>query len=277
MSVRGPRGGGSSLRVAPVGAQPAIEIGLQHAQRIGIAPALFVQIQQLAVGQAIERAPGEAAGEHGAADVTRAVVDPGLQEGRAHLGAPSGAGRAEAAGRPVAHARGRSAPVITRPARPNSSGSRLGRKRRPKISMPPTPMAPSTNSTMRIAARQARTGWRAGTRRCRGRRRRGRPSARTMAGMAHGLGAGRCWPGGAGARRAGRARRRLRLLLLLGALALDLPPALDVAIVLGAASRRRHARPARRPRNRARGRAPDWSRPGSPRGPDCRSGRAAGR
>ena len=109
-----------------------------------------MQVEQLAVAQAVERAAREAAGQHGAADVAGAMIDPGLQEGGADLGAlPAAAGRAEAARRPVTHARGRSAPVITTPASPNSSGSSPGRKRSPKISMPPMPMTPSTTRTGR--------------------------------------------------------------------------------------------------------------------------------
>ncbi len=45
-----------------------------------------------AMEEAIQRAAREAAGQHSAADVTRAVIDPGLQEGRANLGAPPRAG-----------------------------------------------------------------------------------------------------------------------------------------------------------------------------------------
>jgi hypothetical protein len=106
MSLRGPPPadpcGGAWRSVRQSTFSPPVEIGFHHAQRIGVAGTFFVQVQQLAVGQPVERAARKATGEHRAADVTGAVVDPGLQVRRAHLGAPSGPWRTEAAGWPVA-------------------------------------------------------------------------------------------------------------------------------------------------------------------------------
>ena len=98
MSVRGPRGGAvGALRQS---AQPAVEVGLQDAQRIGIARAFGMQFQQVAVRQPIQPAPGEAAQDR-AADIAGGVIDPRLEEGGVHLGALARARRAEAAGRPL--------------------------------------------------------------------------------------------------------------------------------------------------------------------------------
>src|SRR5512138_382046 len=91
------------LAVAPVGSQPPVEIGFEHTARIAVGRTLLVEVYQVAVRQTIERAPGETTGQHRAADVTGAVIDPGLQKGGPHLRPLRAARRAEAAGRPVAH------------------------------------------------------------------------------------------------------------------------------------------------------------------------------
>ena len=105
--------------------------------------------------------------------------------------------------------------------RPNSSGSRPGRKRTPKISRPPTPMPPTTHQDRTQRAARPPKDWRAGTRRCRAP---GPPAMRAP-------GARRAWlRAWAAAARCGRRRRSGRCLLL--PLPLDLPPARDVAIVL---------------------------------------------
>src|SRR5215470_11011086 len=73
-------------RGAPVGTQAAIEVGFEDLQRIGVTCTLSVQIEQVAVGQAFERAAGEAAGENSAAHVAIRMIEPGLQKGGTYFG-----------------------------------------------------------------------------------------------------------------------------------------------------------------------------------------------
>src|SRR5262245_34032744 len=82
-------------RVAPVGTETAVEIGFEDLQRIGVTRTLPVQVEQLAVSQALERAAGETAGEHRAADIAAGMIEPGLQKGRTHFGTLAAARRAE--------------------------------------------------------------------------------------------------------------------------------------------------------------------------------------
>src|SRR5262249_23320188 len=89
-------------RVAPVGTETAVEIGFEDLQRIGVARTLAVQVEQLAVSQALERAAGETAGENRAADIAAGMIEPGLQEGGTHFGTLAATRRAEAARRTAA-------------------------------------------------------------------------------------------------------------------------------------------------------------------------------
>ncbi len=77
---------------APVGAEPPVEIGLEHPQRIGIACTFLPQVQELSVPEHVEGAPREPPCQHSPADVAARMIDPSLQEGRPDLRSLAGTG-----------------------------------------------------------------------------------------------------------------------------------------------------------------------------------------